>query len=199
MYCKHCGAEITGNAKLCSECGKKTESKKFVVNDGTKKRIPIFLLIAVVLLVLIITFCPIIEVKELIYNLGSRDLGYTTMLVNSVENYYADEFSGMMAIMRTTYVFTVLVSCAIFVFSYLDKEVFAFLLSLAYFPIIAFCVFTLIPQIKRIASYSNLFIDLTEVACVLLFVLAFCVFAILIYSFISMIFALSEKHKRKNI
>lgn len=197
MYCKNCGAEISGNAKFCSECGKKTESKKLAVNDGTKKRIPIFLLIAVGLLVLIITFCPVMEVRAVatMYNLGRTDLGYTTMLVNSVDSYYADEFSGIMANTRITYIFTVLVSFAIFVFSYLEKDVFAFLMSLAYFPIIAICVFTLISQIEQ----TGLFVDLTEAACVLLFVLAFCVFAIFIYCFISMIFALSEKHKRKNI
>ncbi len=199
MYCKHCGAEIFGNAKFCSKCGKKTEGIKFVVNDGTKKRIPIFLLIVVVFLVLIITLCPILEVRELIYNLGSRDLGYTTMLVNSVENYYADEFSGIMAITRITYVFTMIVSFSIFVFSYLEKDIFAFVMSVAYFPIIAFCVFTLISQIEQVTSHSSLFIDLTEEACVLLFVLAFCVFAIFIYCFISMIFALIKKHKRKNM
>ncbi len=126
------------------------------------------------------------------YNLGGRNLGYTTMLVNSVDSYYADDFRDIMATTRITYIFTVLVSFAILVFSYLDKYVYAFLLSLAYIPIIVVCVLVFLPQMNEITRYWNVIMNF-DVAMVFMFPVALCIWATIVYCFASMLFV--KKHK----
>lgn len=201
MYCKHCGVEISDNASFCSKCGKKVNSNlSFIKNkiaeskNNSNRKLPVFLLVAIGILVLILTFCPLMEVKAVatMYNLGGRDLGYTTMLVNSVDSFYADEFSGIMANTRITYIFTVLVSFAILFYSYLDKYVYSFLLSLAYIPIIVVCVLVFISQMNEVTRYLNVIMDF-DIAMVFMFPVVLCIWATIVYCFASMLFV--KKHK----
>ncbi len=71
MYCKHCGAEISVNASFCSKCGKKVNSNLSVIKNkivesknNTNRKLPVFLLVAIGILVLILTFCPLWRLKR---------------------------------------------------------------------------------------------------------------------------------------